>query len=163
VTVQATWQSSRIAVQVAAVFMLGTEDKFVSETTTLIRATGEKELALIRGSGYRASPTRLIGQPIFYPVLCSEYALQIARDWNARKGNTGYVTRFEVRTDFLNRYEVHTVGGSLHKGYWIPAEELDESNGNTVGRIEVIAEFRDPDSGQSTQSTLQTSVGGETC
>jgi len=135
---------------VAAVLMLGAEDKFVSEKTTLFRPTGKKELALIRESDYRAFPPRLKGQPIFYPVLSEEYALQIARDWNARKGNTGYVTRFQVWTDFLNRYEVHTVGGSLHKEYWIPAEDLDEFNRNIVGRIEVIAEFRDPDSGQST-------------
>jgi hypothetical protein len=129
--------------------MLGTGDKFVSETTTLFRPTGKKELALIRASGYRAFPPRLKDQSIFYPVLCEEYALQIARDWNARRGDTGYVTRFQVRTDFLNRYTVHTVGSSPHKEYWIPAEDLDEFNCNIVGRIEVIAEFRDPDSGQS--------------
>ena len=79
---------------------------------------------MIREAGYRAFPPRLKDQPIFYPVLCEEYAAQIAHDWNARKGNAGYVTRFQVRTDFLNRYEVHTVGSSVHKEYWIPAEEL---------------------------------------
>ncbi len=119
------------------------------ETTILFRPVGGKELALIRESDYRAFPPRLKDQPIFYPVLYEDYAVQIARDWNARKGNFGYVTRFQVRTDFLGRYKVHTVGGALHKEYWIPAEEIDEFNRNIVGKIEVIAEFHDPDSSPS--------------
>jgi hypothetical protein len=123
-------------------------DSFVSETTTLFRPTGKKELALIQESGYTAFPPRLEGQPIFYPVLLEEYAVQIARDWNARNGNTGYVTRFQVRTEFLSRYDVHTVGSAIHQEYWIPAEDLDEFNRNIVGKIEVIAEFHDPATAQ---------------
>jgi hypothetical protein len=46
------------------------------------------------------------------------------------------VTRFEVRTDFLDRYEVHQVGGQTILEYWIPAEDLDEFNANIVGTIE---------------------------
>lgn len=115
------------------------------QTTTLFRPTGPKELALIQASGYTAFPPRLEGQPIFYPVLFQEYAVQIARDWNARNGNIGYVTRFQVRSDFLSRYAIHTVGGPIHKEYWIPAEDLDEFNRSIVGKIEVIAEFHDPD------------------
>jgi hypothetical protein len=115
----------------------------VSETTTLYRPVGPKELELIRISGDREFPPRLPEQPIFYPVLNEEYATQIAREWNAKSGSRiGYVTRFEVRTDFLRRYEVQTVGGSVHQEYWIPAEALPEFNRNIVGLIEVIAEFR---------------------
>src|SRR5258707_12603151 len=90
---------------------------------------------------FTAFPPRLFWQPIFYPVLNEAYAIQIARDWNARDGNSGYVTRFQVRTDFLRRYEVHQVGSALYQEYWIPAEELEEFNRNIVGKIEVIAEF----------------------
>jgi hypothetical protein len=111
------------------------------ETVTLYRPVGERELALIHESGYRAFPPRLPEQPIFYPVLFEEYAAQIARDWNARGGKHGYVTRFAVRADFLARYEVHIVGSALHQEYWIPAEELPAFNASTVGQIEVIAEF----------------------
>ncbi|MCI0486860.1 MAG: hypothetical protein L0229_09695 [Blastocatellia bacterium] len=117
----------------------------MSDTTVLYRPVGRKELDLIRESGYEAFPPRLPEQPIFYPVLNEEYATQIARDWNA-KHNTpkvGYVTRFRVRTEFLEKYEVHTVGGSIHQEYWIPAEELSEFNRNIVGKIEVIAEYRE--------------------
>lgn len=112
-----------------------------SETVVLYRPVGEKELALIRESGFTAFPPRLPIQPIFYPVLFEEYAVQIARDWNARDGKQGYVTRFSVRSDFLSHYEIHTVGSSLHQEYWIPAEELDEFNRNIVGLIEVSTTF----------------------
>ncbi|MFN6568949.1 ADP-ribosylglycohydrolase family protein [Dendronalium sp. ChiSLP03b] len=115
-----------------------------AETITLYRPTGPKELALIRKSGNHEFPPRLPEQPIFYPVLNEEYAMQIARNWNAASVDTGYigyVTRFQVRADFLSRYSVKTVGGSIHQEYWIPAEDLPEFNRNIVGLIEVVAKF----------------------
>jgi hypothetical protein len=81
-------------------------------------------------------------QPIFYPVLTEEYATQIARNWNVKESGAGFVTRFSVRAEFLKKYSVQTVGGSIHQEYWIPAEELSDFNKNIVGKIEVIAEFR---------------------
>lgn len=75
--------------------------------------------------------------------MCTRaYAEQIARDWNTRDGGTGYVTRFEVRADFLERYKVHVVGAQIHSEYWIPTEELAAFNDAIVGPIEVIAEYR---------------------
>lgn len=114
------------------------------ETTILFRPVGQKELDLIRDSGFSKFPARLPEQPIFYPVLTEEYARQIARDWNAKHNEerVGYVTRFRVRTEYLKRYEVQTVGGSEHSEYWIPGEDLAEFNQNIVGAIEVIAEYR---------------------
>jgi len=94
-----------------------------------------------RSSGWTAFPPRLFWQPIFYPVLNEQYASQIAREWNARDGNSGSVTRFRVRSDFLRRYEVHQVGSAVHQEYWIPAEDLEEFNHQIVGKIEVVAEF----------------------
>jgi hypothetical protein len=38
------------------------------DAIALFRPTGERELALIRESGWRAFPPRLPEQPIFYPV-----------------------------------------------------------------------------------------------
>ena len=111
----------------------------------LFRPVGQKELDLIAESGYKAFPPRLFHQPIFYPVLNEEYAVQIARDWNtvdSVSGYVGYVTRFLVRKAFLNEFNVEIVGGSIHQEYWIPAERLDEFNANIVGNIEVIREFR---------------------
>ena len=116
----------------------------MDEATLLYRPVGQKELDLIRESGYTEFPPRLPEQPIFYPVLTEEYATKIARDWNTRYNSdgVGLVTRFRVRTAFLARYEVQTVGGSDHQEYWIPAEELTEFNRNIIGKIEVIAEYR---------------------
>ena len=113
-------------------------------TTVLFRPVGPKELALIRDSNFSQFPPRLEGQPYFYPVLNEGYAAQIAREWNAKDPNigAGFVTRFRVRSKFLSRFAVRTVGGSIHKEYWIPAEELPEFNRSIVGEIEVVAEFR---------------------
>ena len=49
----------------------------MTETVTLYRPTGPKELALVKDSGYKRWPPRLPGQPIFYPVTNEEYATQI--------------------------------------------------------------------------------------
>ena len=116
----------------------------MSETIILYRPTGAKELALIEANGFTGFPPRLPEQPIFYPVTNENYAAQIARDWNAKHNadKVGYVTRFEVREEFLDNYETKIGGGRTHEEYWIPAEDLEEFNRNIVGNIEVIAEFR---------------------
>jgi hypothetical protein len=119
------------------------------DSIVLFRPVGQKELDLIQQSGYHEFPPRLPTQPFFYPVLNEEYATQIARDWNTRdvvSGYVGYVTRFTVRADFLNKYPVKTVGSSIHQEYWIPAEDLAEFNQNIIGQIEVIAKFRQTES-----------------
>jgi hypothetical protein len=112
------------------------------ETLTLWRPTGPEEIALVEASGWREWPPRLPDQPIFYPVLNEEYATMIARDWNVKASGVGFVTRFEVRRDFLDRYDVHQVGGRSILEYWIPAEELSDFNAHIVGEIEVVAEYR---------------------
>ncbi|MBP2479162.1 hypothetical protein JOF53_008034 [Crossiella equi] len=112
------------------------------ETTTLWRPTGPEELDLVRASGWRAWPPRLPDQPIFYPVLNEDYAIRIARDWNVPHGGVGYVTRFEVETEFLSRYPVRQAGGRTILELWVPAEELAEFNTHLVGLIEVVHEFR---------------------
>lgn len=109
--------------------------------TTLYRPVGEKELVLIEESGWREFPPRLPEQPIFYPVLSEEYAIQVARDWNARDGGTGFVLRFEVESAYLSRFPVRTAGARMHTEYWIPAGELEQFNQHIVGSIEVIHEF----------------------
>ncbi len=112
------------------------------EAITLWRPVGPAELELIRASGMRAFPPRLPEQPIFYPVLSEDYAVKIARDWNVRASGAGFVTRFRVRRDFLDRYDAQDAGGRAHREYWIPAAHLDAFNAAIVGQIEVTAEFR---------------------
>ena len=115
-----------------------------NDLITLYRPVGQRELDLIRESGGRRFPPRLPDQPFFYPVLTRRYAEQIARDWNtkdANSGHRGYVLRFQVRAAYLDRLEVHTVGDSSHREYWVPAGELAEFNSNIVGEIEVVVAF----------------------
>src|ERR1700737_5634272 len=104
----------------------------MENTTMLFRPVGQKELELIQQSQFTAFPPRLPEQPIFYPVMNEEYAIQIARDWNVRDSGAGYVTRFEVEEEFLQRYPFQRVGGSLHTELWVPAEELEEFNRHLV-------------------------------
>ena len=117
---------------------------FMNDLTTLYRPVGEAELKKIKEAQFKAFPPRLPEQPIFYPVLNYEYAVQIARDWNTKdekSGFVGYVTRFKVRSEYLKKYQVKTVGGNKHQEYWIPAENLNEFNDNIVGEIKAIEKF----------------------
>jgi hypothetical protein len=81
-------------------------------------------------------------QPIFYPVLNEDYAIKIAREWNVPHSGVGYVTRFRVESDFVQRYPIQQVGGETIVELWVPAEELAEFNARIVGLIEVVHEFR---------------------
>jgi hypothetical protein len=113
----------------------------MEDVTVLYRPVGPKELELIEASGWKAFPPRLYWQPIFYPVMNEEYAIQIARDWNVKESGAGFVTRFAVRTEYVQKFEVQNVGGSMHNELWVPAEELEEFNQNIVGLIEVTHSF----------------------
>ncbi|QDT92631.1 hypothetical protein [Gimesia algae] len=118
------------------------------QTVTLFRPVGQQELDLIQASGWKQFPPRLYWQPIFYPVLTEEYAIMIARDWNTKDPNSGYVgyvgyvLQFDVEFDYLNQYEVQEAGGRDLKEYWIPSEDLQEFNQHIIGTIDVIHEFR---------------------
>ena len=114
----------------------------MSKTITLWRPVGPKELDLIRLSGMKVFPPRLPEQPIFYPVTTEDYAVKIARDWNVKSDGAGFVTRFEVDAEYLQRYPVQDAGGQAHREYWIPAEEIGAFNAAIVGYIEIVAEFR---------------------
>lgn len=111
-------------------------------TTTLWRPTGPKELDLVRELNWRAWPPRLPEQPIFYPVLNEDYAVRIARDLNVKHDGAGFVTRFEVESEFLSRYPIQQAGGRTILELWVPAEELDDFNAHIVGEIQVVHEFR---------------------
>ena len=106
----------------------------------MYRPTGPLELKLVADADYKRWPPRLPGQPIFYPVTNQQYAIDISSDWNVRDDGIGYITKFEVKKEFVDRYKVEKVGGENHTEWWIPAEDLDELNTNIVGRIEVVGQ-----------------------
>ena len=111
------------------------------ETKTLYRPVGPNELKKIEESGMKRFPPRLLQQPIFYPVLNEEYAIQIARDWNVPASGSGYVTKFEVNAEYLSKFERQVVGDEVHEELWVPAEELEEFNDNIIGLIEITQEY----------------------
>lgn len=74
-------------------------------------------------------------------MLTEEYAVKIARDWNVPASGSGYVTRFQVKRSFIDRYECQEAGGRSHLEYWIPAEDLTAFNAAIVGPIEVVRSF----------------------
>ena len=52
---------------------------------------GQKELDLIRTVASGPSRHGCRFQPILYPVLTEDYAVQIARDWNTKDAASDYV------------------------------------------------------------------------
>lgn len=110
--------------------------------STLYRPVGPEEFLLIKKSKYKKFPPRLPEQPIFYPVLTEEYAIKIARDWNVKASGIGYVLKFDVDDNYLNKYSIEMAGGNSHKEYWIPSEDLDNFNNAIIGNIKVIHTFQ---------------------
>ena len=110
----------------------------------LYRPIGLIEYELIKEKEFKEFPPRLAHQPIFYPVLNLEYAIQIARDWNTKDINSGFcgfVVEFEIREDEYLKYEIQTVGSNLHQELWIPASELSSFNSAIVGKLKIVAEY----------------------
>lgn len=107
------------------------------KTVTSYRSVNQEELDLVKKSGYKEWPPRLPEQPIFYPVTNEKYAREINR-WNVKDYSVGYITRFEVKKNYLDHYEIKTVGAVHATEWWIPAEDLIEFNKNIVGKIIVI-------------------------
>jgi len=106
--------------------------------TNLYRPVGLNELALIWDASCREFPPRLPDQP----VTSSEYATQIARDWNTKASPfAGFVTCFQVDDDYLSNFERHIVGSAVHEEYWIPAEQVPDFNRAIQGVIEVEAAY----------------------
>jgi len=111
---------------------------------TLFRPVGWTEMKLIRESGFREFPPRLDWQPIFYPVLNLEYAQQIAREWNTNdpfSDYVGYVTQFNVDSEFISKYPVQNAGAVQHNELWIPAADMDLFNLHIVGNIKTVDVF----------------------
>lgn len=107
------------------------------ELTTLYRPVGSEELVLIEQSGWKRFPPRRPDQPIFYPVMNEAYAIQISVEWNG----SGFVTKFALSSEFLSKYTVENVGGTIHNELWVPAEELEAFNDQIVGVIEVTQSY----------------------
>lgn len=111
------------------------------KTVTCYRPTGQKELDLVAQANYKKWPPRLPEQSIFYPVTNEGYAIELTQ-WNVSDFGVGYVTKFEVNQDFMDKFPIKTVGGKHHTEWWIPAEDLEALNNNIIGKIEVIGTYK---------------------
>jgi len=114
---------------------------------TLYRPVGLAEMQLILDQDLKGFPPRLPDQPIFYPVLNKPYADRIAKEWNTQdrfSGFVGFVTEFQVKSPFIDRYDEKVVGARQHAELWIPSDELEEMNANIEGEIRVVDVFYGP-------------------
>ena len=111
---------------------------------TLYRPVGLKELELIHATGWKFFPSRLDWQPIFYPVMNEQYAIEIATKWNLDdegSGYSGFVTAFDIDVSFIQKYKVENVGGPIHNELWVPADELTAFNQHIVGEIRMTKAY----------------------
>ena len=72
------------------------------KTVILYRPVSQKELDLIEASGWKEFPPRLPEQPIFYPVMNEEYAVQITLQWNVPAYGSGFVTKFAIDSESVS-------------------------------------------------------------
>lgn len=108
----------------------------------LFRPVNQAELDLIIQSNWTKFPPRLVGQPIFYPVLNQQYAVEISKEWNVPSYGVGHVLAFEVNDDYLKNYDIQKAGLDYHLEYWIPSEDLELFNQNIIGKIELVNTFK---------------------
>lgn len=110
----------------------------------LFRPVGKNEYNLIKNNEFKKFPPRLPEQPIFYPVINIEYAREIAYKWNLKDKNSdysAYILKFEIEDEYINKYDIQTVGNSYHKELWIPSEELEEFNSHIIGNIILLEKY----------------------
>lgn len=107
----------------------------------LFRPVNQAELDLIIQLDWKKFPPRLVGQPIFYPVLNEEYATEITTQWNVPTYGVGHVVKFKVSDDFLNNYNVEKVGLDHHLEFWIPSEDLENMHLRMIGDIELVSTY----------------------
>lgn len=107
-------------------------------TTTLYRPVGPGQLQAILESGSRRFPARRGNQKYFYPLLHECFARRIACEWHLYRSGVGYVTAFQVETEYLMQWPVFCLGREEHREFRIPAAELYTFNQHIVGRISVV-------------------------
>jgi len=106
--------------------------------TKLYRPVNKVELDLIQATDWKKFPPRLPDQPIFYPVTNQEYTSQITRELNLPFYKNGFVTEFELDNKYLSKFKIEKVGLDHHTELWVPADQLEEFNGEIINSIQVI-------------------------
>ncbi|WP_437206646.1 hypothetical protein [Planctomicrobium sp. SH664] len=117
---------------------------------TLYCSVGQPELDFIAGAGWVRLPLSQKGMATFTPVLSEAYAIRIAREQTRRANSeyAGYVLRFHVEKEYLERLEFREAGGRGFREFVIPEREHERFNAHLVGEIALLHEFvqqYDPD------------------
>lgn len=106
------------------------------ELQTLYRPVGSNELAWIKKSGWTRFPTRLIKEPVFYPVIDDAFTPKESVQQRAATP-IACIIRFHVIKDYLKKYAVQLVGADMHTELHVPSDALDDLNNNIIGLIEI--------------------------
>jgi hypothetical protein len=110
----------------------------------LFRPIGANELGLIAKSGFRRFPPRLAENPAFSPVAAFDDARRVAelsKTQDKRSGFAGFVIRFEVADDYVERLAARASHSPPGGGFQVPPGELENLNSHLVGRIEVVRRY----------------------
>lgn len=109
--------------------------------TILYKPLSPKQLAAVISSGWRRFSADTPEQKVFYPKLHLEYAEKIARQWDAAQYEAGFVVKFKVPSQFVEHYDIQSVGYDEHREYKVPITELDRFNRQIIGPIRLISAF----------------------
>ena len=110
----------------------------------LFRPIGADELGLIAKSGFRRFPPRLAENPAFCPVAAFDDARRVAelsKTQDKKSGFAGFVIRFEVADNYVERLEARLAHRPEGAGFEIPQSELENLNRHLVGRIEIVRRY----------------------
>jgi hypothetical protein len=112
----------------------------MKDVITLYKSVSPIQLAELINSGWKAFSVD-DEQKIFAPKLNRSYAEMLARQMDMACYSAGYVVVFKVKRDFIQRYELQTIGYQEHEEYRIPVTDLDKLNHAIVGRISLVSGF----------------------
>ncbi len=109
---------------------------------TLYRPVGKSELDLILNNRWLTIPGRFSERTVFKPTRSFAHAAAIAKQFltkDAEAGFAGFVTSFQVYTDYLQRYSDDPENLPIELD--IPASESYNFNLNIYGSIKVVAAY----------------------
>jgi len=104
---------------------------------TLYRALGPEEYELLVELKYASLPPWPQEQPMVYPLLTEEYAIEVTSDRNVHRSGVGYVVRFTVDDEFASGCEVCSVNGFAQQELRMSAEQMLEFHSHVTGKIDV--------------------------
>ncbi len=111
----------------------------IFERTYLYYAVGPEDLIQVIESGYRRLP---LYPPGFYPICFRHYAQKVAKETNVTKNGQGFVLRFEVKTEFISKFQSHIIGSPDTEMYLIPSVDFDELRKAIIGKIDVTDAYQ---------------------